>query len=109
VIVEEAPPVVPKVNVIERPWHILTLSAKTEGALQELVGRYRTYLEGQPEVRLADVAYTANVGRSHFKHRLAVMANDTAGRSGRVNENETKHFVNEAKKCFVNETKTKRK
>ena len=79
VIVEEAPPVVSKVNVIERPWHILTLSAKTEGALQELVGRYRTYLEGQPAVRLADVAYTANVGRSHFQHRLAVMATDTSG------------------------------
>ena len=56
--------------------HLLTLSAKTEGALQELVGRYQTYLREEPTVSLADIAYTANAGRSHFKHRLAVVAKD---------------------------------
>jgi len=79
VIVEEAPPVAPKVNVVERPLHLLTLSAKTEQALQALVDRYQTYLQEHPEAKLADMAYTANVGRSHFKHRLAVVAKDTAG------------------------------
>ena len=64
-------------NVVDRPCHLLTLSAKTEGALQALVGRYQTYLrEEEPTVSLADIAYTANAGRSHFKHRLAVVAKD---------------------------------
>ena len=78
-IVEEAlPPVTSKINTVERPLHLLTLSSKTEEALQELVRGYQTYLKQQPTVSLADIAYTANVGRSHFRHRLAVIAKDAA-------------------------------
>ncbi|MGK7875121.1 MAG: beta-ketoacyl synthase N-terminal-like domain-containing protein [Xenococcaceae cyanobacterium] len=61
-------------NLQERPLHLLTLSAKTEKALSELVGSYQTYLETHRELEIADICYTANAGRSHFNHRLAAIA-----------------------------------
>ncbi|QKQ73737.1 type I polyketide synthase [Nostoc sp. TCL240-02] len=64
--------------IIERPLHILTLSAKSESALQNLIGRYHQYLQKNIGDRLADICYTANVGRSHFAHRLAFIVNSQA-------------------------------
>ncbi|MFM2061664.1 MAG: hypothetical protein RLZZ507_1334 [Cyanobacteriota bacterium] len=61
---------------LERPLHILTLSAKTETALEDLVSRYQHHLETHPELAVADVCYTANTGRAHFNHRLAIIASD---------------------------------
>jgi malonyl CoA-acyl carrier protein transacylase len=66
------------VSDIERPVHLLTLSAKTEKALGELAQRYADFLGTHPEVSLADVCFTANTGRSHFEHRLAVVAESTS-------------------------------
>ena len=57
-----------------RPLHLLCLSAKTEDALEEVILRYNKYLTDHPEVDLADVCFTANAGRSHFSHRLSVLA-----------------------------------
>jgi len=57
-----------------RPWHLLTLSAKTEKALLELAGRYVRYLDSEPEADLGDICFTANTGREHFNHRWAVVA-----------------------------------
>jgi acyl transferase domain-containing protein/acyl carrier protein len=59
--------------------HLLTLSAKNEVALLDLVNRYRTQLERQPQLPLADVCYTASVGRFHFHHRLAILADSAGG------------------------------
>nr|VFK60339.1 MAG: 8-amino-7-oxononanoate synthase [Candidatus Kentron sp. UNK]VFK69214.1 MAG: 8-amino-7-oxononanoate synthase [Candidatus Kentron sp. UNK] len=58
----------------ERPFHLLTLSAKTGDALRELADNYATYLETHPKTPLADICFTANTGRSHFKHRIALVA-----------------------------------
>ena len=60
-------------NTIDRPKHLLTLSAKTERALEQLVLSYQDYLANQTETNLADICFTANVGRSHFEHRLALV------------------------------------
>ncbi|MGK7875558.1 MAG: beta-ketoacyl synthase N-terminal-like domain-containing protein [Xenococcaceae cyanobacterium] len=60
----------------KRPHYILTLSAKTEKALSELVSRYQNHLETHPELALADICFTANTGRAHFNHRLAAIASD---------------------------------
>ncbi len=61
----------------DRPLHLLALSARTAGALQELVGRYTGHLERHPDTPLADVCHTANAGRSHFEDRLAAVAVST--------------------------------
>ncbi|MFN6486362.1 MULTISPECIES: SDR family NAD(P)-dependent oxidoreductase [unclassified Nostoc] len=59
---------------IERPYHLLALSAKTLNALDELRHRYREFLISNSGVSIADVCYTANTGREHFNHRLAIVA-----------------------------------
>ncbi|MCC5653333.1 acyltransferase domain-containing protein [Nostoc sp. XA013] len=71
-IVEEAPVLVPEVSEVDRSWHILTLSAKTEKALEELAQSYADFLAVHPETPLADICFTANAGRSHFEHCLAI-------------------------------------
>ncbi len=77
VVLEEAPEQVKsqksKVKN-ERTLHILTLSAKTPEALSELVQRYEVYLQSHPDAELADICFTANTGRKHFNHRLAITA-----------------------------------
>ena len=61
---------------LERPVHLLTLSTKTETALGELVISYQNYLQTHPELGVAEISYTANTGRTHFNHRLAVVASN---------------------------------
>ncbi|MFL9458790.1 aminotransferase class III-fold pyridoxal phosphate-dependent enzyme [Tolypothrix bouteillei VB521301_2] len=62
---------------IERSLHLLTLSAKSEQALSDLVGRYQTFLADEPTEALADICFSANTRRSHFEHRLAVVTEST--------------------------------
>ncbi len=71
VIVEEAPLPPARPPACERPLHLLALSARTESALRELGGRYAEVLE-QTLTPVGDVCFTANAGRAHFEHRLAV-------------------------------------
>ena len=53
---------------------LLTLSAKTLEALHALARRYADYVQAHPEVNLADLCFTANTGRQHFHHRVALVA-----------------------------------
>ncbi|NES41137.1 type I polyketide synthase, partial [Moorena sp. SIO2C4] len=62
---------------LERPVNLLTLSAKTEEALEQLVTGYEHHLKKHSELAIGDVCYTANVGRTHFKYRLAVVTKST--------------------------------
>ena len=57
----------------DRPVHILTISAKSEEALKAMAGRYAEHAASHPEEKLADICYTANGGRAHFAHRVAVL------------------------------------
>ena len=71
-----------------RRLRILPLSGKSHEALRDIAVRYRSWLDheiakddggGDPEAStLADMAWTAGVGRSHFAHRAAVVFSDTA-------------------------------
>jgi acyl transferase domain-containing protein len=76
VVLEEAPIVSPKTSSDKRPLHLLTLSARTEPALSELIERYALRIETGEKVVLADLCHTANVGRAHLGHRLAVTGAD---------------------------------
>ena len=57
----------------ERPL-MLTLSAKSNEALQDLALKYNDFFASYSEVSLADVCFSANTGRTAFNHRLAVVA-----------------------------------
>ncbi|GAB4460433.1 MAG: hypothetical protein OHK0037_07670 [Elainellaceae cyanobacterium] len=75
VVLEEAPQLSrPLATVPDRPLHLLALSAKTPAALQALTRRYVQFFAEHPDAPLADVCFTANVGRSPFAHRLAIAA-----------------------------------
>ncbi|MGB3789465.1 MAG: beta-ketoacyl synthase N-terminal-like domain-containing protein [Phormidesmis sp.] len=54
---------------------LLPLSARSPAALNQLVARYVQYLAAHPDLKLADLCFTASVGRSHFPYRLAAVAN----------------------------------
>ena len=58
------------------PPHLLCISAKSEQALKVLAQRYETHLKSRPDEDIADICYAANTRRSHFSHRLAVVADD---------------------------------
>ncbi|HXA48675.1 MAG TPA: beta-ketoacyl synthase N-terminal-like domain-containing protein, partial [Candidatus Acidoferrum sp.] len=51
--------------------NVLCLSAKNDAALRELAQRYEAVL-ADPSTPVEAVCFTANTGRSHFAHRLAV-------------------------------------
>ena len=69
----------------QRVTRFLPLSAKSDGALRDLARRYLDWLDGRAAETssqtdaasfLADAAWTAGVGRSHFAHRSAVVFRD---------------------------------
>jgi len=68
----------------ERP-RILALSAKTENSLKKLVGRYKDYFDQGIEGSLADICYTANTGRGHYKYRLAIIAGTKLALEEKIN------------------------
>jgi acyl transferase domain-containing protein len=86
VIVEEAheiPGFLEKPGILERPYHLLCLSAKGESQegrggvtppLRDLAKRYADFLDSHPQASLADICFTANTGRVHFPNRLALVA-----------------------------------
>ncbi len=73
VIVEAAPPETQPPGETNRPLQVLTLSAKSAAALKILAAQIETHL-AQSTDALADICFTANTGRSHFAHRLAILA-----------------------------------
>ncbi|MDZ7831610.1 MAG: SDR family NAD(P)-dependent oxidoreductase [Desulfobacterales bacterium] len=78
VIIEEAPIRRKTKTAAVRPFHLLTLSAKTDAALLELADRYSRRLSKHPDTSIGDLCYSANTGRTHFANRLAIGA-ATAG------------------------------
>ncbi|HTC64496.1 MAG TPA: SDR family NAD(P)-dependent oxidoreductase [Candidatus Saccharimonadales bacterium] len=74
IIVEEAPSRNRAQGVPDRPWHILALSARTDGAVKALAERYEIFIAQHPKENLADICFTANAGRSHFARRVAIIA-----------------------------------
>ncbi|MDF5712713.1 MAG: type I polyketide synthase [Rhizonema sp. NSF051] len=75
VILEEVPEPLLVNEEFERPYHLLTISAKTEQALIELRQIYGEFLTSNADISLEDICYTAHIGREHFNHRLAIVAN----------------------------------
>ncbi|MBN8232598.1 amino acid adenylation domain-containing protein, partial [Corallococcus macrosporus] len=60
----------------DEPYQLLPLSARSPGALGRATERLAAHLEEQPELSLADAAYTLQTGRQHFAHRRFTVARD---------------------------------
>ncbi|MDE2806451.1 MAG: SDR family NAD(P)-dependent oxidoreductase [Gemmatimonadota bacterium] len=73
-------------SATHRSSRLLPLSGKVEAALQELAGRYLSWLDRRAgelpshsdasDPLLSNMAWTAGVGRCHFDHRAAVVFHD---------------------------------
>ncbi len=72
VVLEQAPPVLPPTPPSESDrGHVFTLSAKSRASLRLQVRRFQSYLAERPDLPVRDVCHTTNVGRAHFKTRVA--------------------------------------
>jgi acyl transferase domain-containing protein len=58
---------------VERHCELLVLSAKSGAGLRELAKQWIDLLTQDSNVPLSDLAFTAATGRSHLRHRLAVV------------------------------------
>jgi len=74
VILEEAPVV--EASSPSRPWQLLLLSCKTSSALETATTNLANYFREHPDLKLADAAYTLQVGRRTFDYRRAVVCGD---------------------------------
>ena len=69
-----------------RGWRLLPLSGRSRRAVRELAGRYLSWLgsrrgafsdgDADPATLLADMAWTAAVGRTHFRYRAGLVHGD---------------------------------
>ena len=80
-------PILEEAEFRPRETRFLPLSGKSEAALRALAGRYLSWLDersaeassaDEAEGLLADMAWTAGVGRSHFEHRAGLVFRDGA-------------------------------
>ncbi len=73
-ILEEAPPCSPSES--EDGWHLVPVSARTEDALRAACRNLSEFCQNHPGANLADIAFTLQLGRRHFKKRgFAVVGN----------------------------------
>ena len=76
VVLEEAPQAT--IATVRHPSEckILCLSARTIESLSGIVRQYINFLEKDQDIRLGDICFTANTGRGHYSHRLAILCRD---------------------------------
>ncbi|MBN3958485.1 type I polyketide synthase [Nostoc sp. NMS8] len=80
-----------------RKYHLLVLSTKTASALETATTNLANYLQKCPDLNLADVAYTLQVGRRNFDYRRAVVCQDIQ---------DAVNALQEPKRVFSNTQKT---
>ena len=90
VIVEEAPAVA--ASGPSRPQQLLVLSAKSESALDQATQRLAAALKKQPDVSLADVAFTLALGRKAFPYRRTVVCTNVNEAIGQLESPDAKQI-----------------
>lgn len=75
-VMEEAPTVDRQKPAASEAQELLILSAKTKDAVKQQAANLADHLESHPDLDLADIAHTLQVGREQFRHRLSVLGQD---------------------------------
>jgi acyl transferase domain-containing protein/NAD(P)-dependent dehydrogenase (short-subunit alcohol dehydrogenase family)/SAM-dependent methyltransferase/acyl carrier protein len=84
-VLEEAqPPGSARIAENERPLHLLAISAKTPEALRQLAASYCALITRKPDIKVPDLYFSANAGRSHLTHRVAILAGTAAEAAAEV-------------------------
>lgn len=73
-VLEEAPTLVP--SYAAKPWQLLTLSAKTQTALDAASRNLASFLQNNPSLNFADLAWTLQTGRRSHPFRRTLVARD---------------------------------
>ncbi|MDZ8068512.1 MAG: thioester reductase domain-containing protein [Nostoc sp. DedQUE08] len=76
-VLEEAP-IIAESSLQIRPKKLLLLSAKTSSALEKATKNLAMYLKQYPEINIADVAYTYQVGRRAFNYRRMLVCDNVS-------------------------------
>ena len=97
-VLEQAPPLPMSAPAAlaapaERAHHLLVLAAKDETALDEATGRLAQHLELSPELDLADVAYTLQIGRKAWPHRRMLVAASAAEAAGLLHRRDPQRLL----------------
>lgn len=89
-ILEEAPHAI--ASGPSRPWQVVTLSAKTPTAREAMAQNLADHLEDNSP-NLADVAFTTHLGRKGFKHRRAIICNDSKSAADMLRRDDPRRVV----------------
>ncbi|HEY8238496.1 MAG TPA: beta-ketoacyl synthase N-terminal-like domain-containing protein, partial [Candidatus Limnocylindrales bacterium] len=73
-VLEEAPERAPAPAGPRKAHQIVTLSAKSHAALEAMGGALADHLERHPDLELADVGYSSQLGRARMPHRRSFVA-----------------------------------
>jgi acyl transferase domain-containing protein/SAM-dependent methyltransferase/acyl carrier protein len=78
VVLSGAPMAAPAAERVERPLHVATLSARSSAGLGASAAALSRHVAASPDTRPGDIGFTLAMGRTHERHRLAVVfgAND---------------------------------
>lgn len=93
IIVEEAPELEPSSK--SRDWQLLQLSAKTNSALDAASQNLAAFLQENPDVPLADVAYTLQLGRQPMLHRRVVAVQSAADAAESLTSGDRKRVISQ--------------
>lgn len=84
VIVGQAPEKTLPASV--NPVELIVLSARTESALSSIANNLSTYLRSHPNINLADLSHTLQVGRHAFKYRVSITASSAQDGANKLDE-----------------------
>ncbi len=77
IILEQAPAQPEQREASGRKEHILTLSARSRNSLEAMITKFAHLKGAARDAAVGDLCYSANTGRAHFNHRLAVIGTNT--------------------------------
>ncbi len=84
-IIEEAPVLEERNDIKDGKLNVITLSAKSETAINNLVKRYQKFLSAKAELDIKDACYTANTGRGHYEYRIIMLIDDLNSLKEKIN------------------------
>jgi len=91
VALEEAP--APPPIGSSRPWQVLLLSAKSATALDAATDRLSAHFKANPDLDLADAAFTLQQGRQVFQHRRMLVCTDLQDGIGILESHDAKRLI----------------
>jgi acyl transferase domain-containing protein/acyl carrier protein len=91
IIVTEPPDV--RASSPSRSWQLLPISARTENALDVAITNLAQYLRQNPDINLADVAHTLQVGRHSFETRSMLVCQTSSDALSILESMDPRHLL----------------